>query len=111
MLPIEKNARTLCRILAQRSPCGATSDELRLQFETDTSLARPAFFEALRYAKERRWLVFRMEKDRLEYVVDPQAAPLEEPPDEVEELRDWSGDTHGVAVSNLTRIVRDTAAS
>ena len=110
MLPVEKNARTLCRVLAQHFPSGATSDELRQQFEKDTSLARPAFYEAFRYAKEQRWFVFRLENDRLAYVVDPQAVRLEELPDEVE--RDWSGGgINGVAVANLAQIVSDNTAS
>lgn len=111
MLPIEKNARTLCRALAQHFPSGATSDELRLQFEKDTFLARPAFYEAFRYAKEQRWFVFRLENDRLVYVADPQAVQLEELPDEVEDLCDWSSNANGVAVANLAQIVSDSTAS
>jgi AraC-like DNA-binding protein len=106
MLPIEKNARRLIAV-AQHFPSGATSDELRGEFEKVTALARPAFYEALRFAKEQRWLVLRFDNDRLVYSV------LEELPDEVEP--DWSngGGANGanVAVSSLVRIVGDSAAS
>jgi hypothetical protein len=110
MLPIEKNARQLVA-LAQHFPSGAaTSDELRAQ----TALPGPAFYEALRYAKEQRWLMLRLENDRVEYLVDSQAVPpLEELPDECLPERNSGADANGanVALPSLVGIVSDDAAS
>jgi hypothetical protein len=106
MSPAEKNARQLI-VLAQRFPSGATSDELRVQ----TALPGPAFYEAFRFAKEQRWLVLRLDDDRLVYLADLQAVPLEELPDEG--LSDWSSgsNANGVAVSNLAQIVNDNTVN
>jgi hypothetical protein len=114
MTPIERSALRLVGVLAHNFPEGASGDELRAEFEAeDNSFPRATFHAALRYAKERHWVVFRLENDRLAYVVDPQAAPIAELPDEVEDLRDWSSDVNGanVAVSSLVRIVGDSTAS
>jgi len=57
MSPIEKNARRLVGVLVQHFPAGATCEDLRRQFEKDTSLNRQSFYNALRYTKEQRWIV------------------------------------------------------
>src|SRR5262245_36383503 len=53
MPPMEKNGRTLIRIMAQHFPAGVTCEDLRRQFEKDTSLARQSFYNALLYVKAR----------------------------------------------------------
>jgi hypothetical protein len=140
MTPIEKNARTLVGVLVH-FPAGATCEDLRKQFEQDTSLNRQSFYNALRYVKERGWFVGggsrsqlytlnsdnswkepppksvgerlgEMDKDQLEYLAGSQAVQIEDLQGEVESLRDWSsGGANGVAVSNLAQIVGDSAAS
>src|SRR6516225_3674145 len=57
MSPIEKNARRLVGVLVQHFPAGATCEDLRKQFEKDTSLNRQSFYNALRYVKEQGWFV------------------------------------------------------
>jgi len=120
MSPIEKNARRLVGVLVQHFPAGATCEDLRRQFEKDTSLNRQSFYNALRYAKEQRqrWIVGggshqlytlnsdnswkppptksigelfgEMDKDQLEYLAGSQAVQIEDLQDQVESLRDWS---------------------
>ncbi len=120
MLPIEKNARRLVGVLVQHFPRGGICEDLRRQFEKDTSLARQSFYNALSYAKNQGWIVGGardqrdqyqlynlnpdgswkepatesigegLEKDRLEYLVDSQTRQLEGLQSEVERLRDWS---------------------
>jgi hypothetical protein len=136
--PLEANARLLIGVLARHFPStGGTSEDLRRRFEKTTLLARQSFYNALRYAKQQGWIVGggphrlytlnpdnrwkepstasigeRLEKDRLEYLVDSQADQIEDLQGEVESLRDWSsGGANGVAVSNLAQIVSDSAAS
>ena len=57
MTPLEKNARRLVGLLVQTFPTGATCEDLRRQFEKDTSLVRHSFYNALNYAKEQCWIV------------------------------------------------------
>jgi len=105
--------------MVQHFPTGATCEDLRRQFERDTSLARQSFYNALNYVKEQGWFVGGgrdqrdqyqlynlnsdaswkepvtsigegLEKDRLEYVTDLQARQIGELQGEVERLRDWS---------------------
>src|SRR6516162_10042773 len=57
MSPIEKNARRLVGVLVQHFPAGATCEDLRRQFEKDTSLARQSFYNALNYVKGQGWFV------------------------------------------------------
>jgi hypothetical protein len=97
--PIEKNAR----LLVQSSPFGATTTDLRLRYETETGLRNASFYYALRYCKDRKWIVgggrdqeYSLnsngiwkealeppsvregpERDRLEAVVDLQAGRIE----------------------------------
>ena len=140
MTPLEKNARRLVGLLVQTFPTGATCEDLRRQFEKDTSLVRHSFYNALNYAKEQCWIVGggrdqpynlngdgswrepitsigeKLEKDQLEYLVDSQTQQIEELQGEVERLRDWStgnganGDAN-IALSSLVRIVGDSDAS
>src|SRR5262249_55611091 len=137
MTPIEKNARRLVGVLAQHFPAGATCEDLRRQFEKDTSLARQSFYNALLYVKTQGWIVGGgkdrrdqyqlytlnadaswkepvasigegLEKDRLEYLVNSQTKQIEKLQGQIECLRDWSnGGSNGVAVSNLAKIVGD----
>jgi hypothetical protein len=118
--PIEKNGRALVEVLVQHFPSGGTSEELRRQFEKDTSLVAPlSFYSALKFGKNQGWIVGggrdqpytlasdgswrepipsiretlekeALEKDRLEYLVDSKAQQIEELQGEVERLRDWS---------------------
>ena len=117
MLPIERSALRLVGVLAHNFPEGATSDELRGQFKGEDNSFPPATFHAaLRYAKERHWVVFRLTGDRLVYWADLQATSPQESPDEVEVLPDLGSgsDADGganVALSSLVRIVGDSAAS
>jgi hypothetical protein len=119
MLPIEKNARRVVGVLVQHFFAGATCEDLRRQFEKDTSLARQSFYNALNYAKKQGWIIgggrdrrdpyqlYRLnpdgswkepvasigvglEKDRLEYLVDSQMRQIEGLQGELERLRDWS---------------------
>ena len=104
MTPIEKNARRLIGVLVQHFPAGATCEDLRRQFEKDTSLNRQSFYNALRYTKEQRWivgggshrlyhlnsdnswkpaptksigdLIGEMDKDQLEYLAGSQAVQI-----------------------------------
>src|SRR6516164_4870690 len=134
MSPIEKNARRLVGVLVQHFPAGATCEDLRRQFEKDTSLARQSFYNALNYVKGQGWFVGGG-KDRWEqrdqlYTLNPDGCWKEPPVSigeqlekmrqigelqvEVERLRDWSsgGDANGeanVALSSLVRIVGDSA--
>jgi len=57
MSPIEKNARRLVGVLVQHFPAGATCEDLRRQFEKDTSLALQSFYNALNYVKGQGWFV------------------------------------------------------
>src|SRR6516225_1407628 len=141
MSPIEKNARRLVGVLVQHFPAGATCEDLRKQFEKDTSLNRQSFYNALRYVKEQHWFVGggtrsqlytlnsdnswkepppksvgerlgEMDKDQLEHLAGSQAVQIEDLQGQVEDLRDWSsGGANGVAVSNLAQIVSNSAAS
>src|SRR5262249_6336644 len=141
MSPIEKNARCLVGVLARHFPGGATCEDLRRQFEKDTSLAQQSFYNTLSYAKQQHWIVGGgrdrrdqyqlyslnpdgswkepvtsigegLEKDRLEYLADLQAVQIEDLQGQVESLRDWSsGSANGVAVSNLAQIVSNSSAS
>jgi len=110
MTPLEKNARRLVGLLVQTFPTGATCEDLRRQFEKDTSLVRHSFYNALNYAKEQCWIVGggrdqpynlngdgswrepitsigeKLEKDQLEYLVDSQTQQIEELQGEVEKV-------------------------
>jgi hypothetical protein len=119
MTPIEKNARWLVGVMAKHFPNGATSEDLRKQFEKDTTLVRQSFYNALRLVKERGWFVGggrdrlytlnsdgswkeppasigeqlekeQLEKDRLEYLTNSQDRQIGELQGELERLRDWS---------------------
>ena len=61
--PIERNARWLIGVMVRHFPNGATSEDLRRQYERDTSLVRQSFYNALSYVKRRGWFV-RDEYDR-----------------------------------------------
>jgi hypothetical protein len=118
MSPIEKNARRLVGVLVH-FPAGATWEDLRKQFEKDTSLNRQSFYNALRYVKEQHWFVGggsrsqlytlnsdnswkepppksigerlgEMDKDQLEHLAGSQAVQIEDLQGQVESLRDWS---------------------
>ena len=52
-----------------------------------------------------------MNKDQLEHVVDLQTQHIEELEGQIESLRDFSGGSNGVALSNLVKIVADNSAS
>src|SRR5262249_775918 len=83
MSPIEKNARRLVGVLVQHFPAGATCEDLRRQFEKDTSLARQSFYNALNYVKGQGWFVGGG-KDRWErrdqlYTLNPDGS-WKEPP-------------------------------
>jgi hypothetical protein len=136
MSPIEKNARCLVGVLAQHFPGGATCEDLRRQFEKDTSLARQSFYNSLSYAKEQHWIVGGgrdrrdqyqlyalnadaswkepvtsigegLEKDRLEYLADSQAVQIQELQGELECLRNWTGsDANGEANVALSSLIR-----
>jgi hypothetical protein len=135
--PIEANARRLIGALA-KFPDGATCEDLRRRFEKSTHLARQSFYNALRHAKQKHWLVTdgnvyklnpdnswrepeqsigeqleraKREASRLGHVADLQTEQIEELRGEVESLRDLASGTNGVAVSNLVRIVADSNAS
>ena len=119
MSPLETNARKLIGVMVQYFPVGATCEDLRRQFEKDTSLARQSFYNALNYAKGQGWLVGGgkdrrdqyqlytlntdaswkepvtsigegLEKDRLEHLANSQAVQIEEMKGEIECLREWS---------------------
>src|SRR3974377_2290903 len=57
MTPIEKNARWLVGVMAKHFRNGATSEDLRRQFEKDTTLVRQSYYNALHLVKERGWFV------------------------------------------------------
>src|SRR5262249_49761191 len=61
--PIERNARWLIGVMVRHFPNGATSEDLRRQYERDTSLVRQSFYNALSYVKRQGWFV-RDEYDR-----------------------------------------------
>ena len=139
MLPIEKNARRLVGVLLQYFPVGATSEDLRRKFETETSLARQSYYSALAYSKKQGWVVKgerdrlykaspdgawreerivsigeNLEKDRLAYLVDSQNRKIGELQSENERLRDWSNsdaDGVGVAIPSLMRMITDSAST
>src|SRR5262249_4327498 len=120
MPPLEKNARRLVGVMVQHFPTGATCEDLRRQFERDTSLARQSFYNALNYVKGQGWFLGGgkdrrdqyqvytlnaddvswkepvasigegLEKDQLEHLVGSQTLQIEELQGEVERLRDWS---------------------
>jgi hypothetical protein len=136
MTPIEKNARWLVGVMVKHFPNGATSEDLRRQFEKDTTLVRQSFYNALRLVKERGWFVReggdrlyhlngdgswreptasigeqlekeRLEKDRLEYLTNSQDRHIGELQGELEKLRDWTGsDAPGEANVALASLIR-----
>jgi hypothetical protein len=123
-------------VLAKHFPGGATCEDLRRQFEKDTSLARQSFYNALSYAKKQHWIVGGgrdrrdqyqlyslnadgswkepvtsigegLEKDWLEYLADSRAVQIQELQSELERLRDWTGsDASGEANVALSSLVR-----
>ena len=124
MSPREKNGRILIRIMAQHFPAGVTCEDLRRQFEKDTSLARQSFYNALRYVKTQGWIVGGgrdrrdqyqlytlnadaswkepvtsigegLEKDQLEYLADSQTLQI------VELQSEFSGYAIGVQAATL----------
>jgi hypothetical protein len=135
----ERNARCLIDIMARCFPGGVRSGDLRIRFEEITCLKRQMYYDTIAYARYRRWIVGgghsklfqlnpdgswrptqtaagqKLEKDRLEYLVDSQTQQIGELNDEVARLRDWvsSGDTNGatVALSSLVQIVGDNTVS
>jgi hypothetical protein len=136
--PLERNGRRLIGVLAEYFPAGGTCEDLRRQFEKETSLSRQSFYDALKFVKAQGWLVAdgriynldpcgswkapipsigerleraRLENDRLDYVAGARAERIQELRSEVEDLRDWSGSGNGTAVVNLVRILTDTTAS
>jgi hypothetical protein len=111
MTPIERSALRLVGVLAHNFPEGASGDELRAEFEADNSFPRATFHAALRYAKERRWVVFRFSGDRLVYWAQLQEAPPQENLLDEAEVDLSDGDINGVAVASLVRIVSDDTAS
>jgi hypothetical protein len=119
---------------------GATSEELRVQFEKDTSLARQSFYNALSWVKKQGWVIGggpgqvynlsldgswkkpppsigeRLElaerkADRLEYVVNSKVEQIEDLKDQVESLRDWGNGNSGIAIASLTKIVSNNDAT
>ena len=136
----EANGRRLVDMMASAfSSDGATSEDLRREFELITGLKRQSFYDALAYCKHRGWItgggkgvVYRLsddgswklpqtsageilERDQLEHTVHVQSQQVEKLQGEVERLRDWSNgdDANGanVALGSLLRIVSDGSAS
>jgi hypothetical protein len=139
MTPLEVNARKLVQVLLQCFPAGGTCEDLRRQFEKDTSLRRQSFYNALAHGKQRGWIVgggSPHNQNQL-YNLSPNGSWKEEPAasigeggiggdldknrqigelqGEVERLLNWSGGSDGngkgVGLSSLVRIVGDSAAS
>jgi len=110
--------------MAQHFPAGVTCEDLRRQFEKDTSLARQSFYNALRYVKTQGWIVGGgrdrrdqyqlytlnadaswkepvtsigegLEKDQLEYLADSQTLQI------VELQSEFSGYAIGVQAATL----------
>ena len=130
MSPMEKNARRLVGVLVQHFPAGATCEDLRRQFEKDTSLARQSFYNALNYAKKQHWIVGGgrdrrdqyqlytlnadgswkepvtsigegLEKDQLKYLAHAQTRQIADLQGEVERLRDWSSGSDANGAANV----------
>ena len=57
MLNLEKNARAIVGVLAEFFPAGSNCEDLRLKFEKTTNRKHASFYNALRYAKTKRWIV------------------------------------------------------
>ena len=55
--PAEKNAKLLIGVLVRCFPLGATSGDLRVRFEDEVSLRNASFYAALRWCKDRQWIV------------------------------------------------------
>jgi hypothetical protein len=118
----EGNARRLVDIMAQSFSSGATSEELRRCYEAVTGLRRQAYYDSLKFAKYRHWIVggggqgelYRLNadgswkprqvsageltgeplsRDQLEYIADSRAQQIDELQDKVECLLDWSSST------------------
>jgi hypothetical protein len=84
MSPLEHNGRALIGVLAKYFPAeGATSEDLRRQFEKKTHLARQAFYDALKYVKAQGWIVGvkanRLEQRGQSYTLNPDGS-WKEPP-------------------------------
>jgi hypothetical protein len=122
--------------MAQHFPAGVTCEDLRRQFEKDTSLARQSFYNTLLYVKAQGWIVGGgrdrrdqyqlyslnpdaswkepvasigegLEKDQLEYLAHSQTRQIAELQGEVERLRDWSsGGANGETNVALSSLVR-----
>ena len=57
MTPLEENARKLIGVVVQHFPQGGICEDLRRQFEQDTSLRRQSFYNALNFCKKQAWIV------------------------------------------------------
>ena len=57
MPPIEKNIRQLIGVLAEFFPAGSNCGDLRLKFREIANRKHATFYECLRLAKTRRWIV------------------------------------------------------
>jgi hypothetical protein len=120
MLSHETNARRLVAVLLQHFPIGGTSEDLRKQFEIATGLVNQSFYNALKHAKQQKWLIgggrgqpyclspdgswkepdiasigesigVSRDKSELEYLVGTQTRQIGELQDKVERLLDWKG--------------------
>jgi hypothetical protein len=54
---VEKNAKLLLRVFVQHFPAGATATDLRLRYETETGLRSASFYYALRWCREKQWII------------------------------------------------------
>jgi hypothetical protein len=118
--PLETNARKLVQVLLQYFPAGGTSDDLRKQFEKETSLHSPqSYYAALSHGKKQGWFTgggrgqpYKLssdgswkepdiasigaslragrDRDQLEYLIDTQTQQIGKLQDKVERLLDWS---------------------
>jgi hypothetical protein len=127
---VERNVRQLIDILATY-PEGATTEDLRRQFELETGLGRQSYYNTLAAAKTRQWIVSGdaqgklnvlspdgswkppprtytgvvLERDRLEHVANVRNERIEE----LERLIEDVADNGSIAVASLVRIVGDSS--
>jgi hypothetical protein len=124
----EPNARKLVAVLSEFRD-GTTCEELRRKFQEIAGLKAATFYDALKYAKAKGWVVAdgkiyvldpagswkvptpsveeqlersRRESNRLECLSESRLERVEELEDQLQSLRDWSNGGNGAAVETCS---------
>jgi hypothetical protein len=133
----EPNARRLVGVLSEFRG-GANCGDLLQKFREITGLRHATFFDALKHAKAKGWIVSdgriyvldpagswktpvpsieeqlehsKRQNDRLEFVAGSRLEQIDQLRDQLDDLRDWASGTNGVALGSLVRIVGDSSAT